>query len=137
MLVYRLEDTTGGGAYNGPNAPNIDDVFEATAAYEGNYSFRHHLDLRPAPPADIPGWGTDTWGTSKGHKGYKFGFQSLRALHSWFPPPALDLYRNRPYAIAVYEVPEKSAWFGKRQVAYKTADAKLVKRISLDDVNGS
>lgn len=133
MLIYRLEDINGGGAYNGDNPPDLFELFVATAAEDKKKGLGvwNVEERRPSPLQDIRGF--------KHSSKYRFGFVDLDQLRSWFPRRALNLYRNKTgdYAVSVYEIDDHFAKVGDHQVAFEFANAKLVKKIPIEDVNRS
>lgn len=122
MIVFRVEDSEGGGPYNGAKAPYWADRERAGINISSTTS--NH----PLPGDDISGWSDLSIDT---RSKYLFGFASLAELESWFNEKARAYYRDLGFKVAKYEVGPRSLKRGGHQVAFNKDRAKLIERTEL------
>ena len=109
MRVYRVENWSGRGPYNGKGCYK--------AGYDTACSDRH-----PMPYSDgIPYWDdTD-----------RFGFKTKKALQKWFNKKMRRDLAKHKYRISIFEVPKENVVLGRKQLVFKRRRAKRVKKLDL------
>lgn len=113
MLVWRVEDDTGGGIYHSGGW---------VVLFESDFGTSQH----PTPGSDYvlsPKWNKIAV-TDKTK--YRFGFASEEQLNAWFHPDIQDEILSNGFHINQYEVPDEDVLVGDKQAAFLPNRAKKV-----------
>lgn len=105
MVIYRIENAAGKGPYFG----------EPTDWCE---TFHCEMNGQPGPNDDqgIKGF----WNSSPAHKQYRFGFESMAQLNTWFTPKELKALKRLGYKIVkIKETDCAKVVRGDKQVIFK------------------
>jgi hypothetical protein len=113
MLVYRIEDATNEGPYNGPLRIEAREALPCLGAGICEVEARH-----PMPCDDIPLW------DCKRSEAMRFGFASLEQLHAWFNAEERETLSGIGFSLATYDAGDVLP--GGRQVAFNFYTAKRV-----------
>lgn len=115
MRIFRLEDRHGDGVYSSRVPYEILSRCEKMGI--------HHHD----PESD--GMPYRNWGAN-----HYFGFESMDALHRWFPKPMMMPLHQHGIFLVVYEVDECYVCKGRTQLAFIMDHATEVDRQPLNDL---
>lgn len=117
MKVYRLENAQGIGPYH------------AMLFQWDKWTNRNHGTIPEAPGPCEDGIGI----ALNEYKSFKFGFSSLTQLHQWFNDYELEKLAELGFYLGVYEIDANCVRSGKKQIAYRSEFAVLLKQIPLLD----
>ena len=137
MIIYRIEDRSHQGPYNGSAGLSPSKYRAYAHRNEGRYVAPPKW---PAPWDDIPGWPeprpvvmmTGYSEVVDELEDFIFGFSSAEQLRSWFGRFA-ELLDQRNFRVASYEVDASDVMKGQHQVAFSRSRSKFLSHQSVNN----
>lgn len=127
MLVYRIEDSSGRGAFL-----NLIDCYDLIAFYEGVKRAYDHPG-----PTSAREHGTELcrlFAYDPRYRSYRFGCRSKHQLRMWFRSPAgRAAMANHGGVMVTYYVPDQYVKHGRYQVAFETEHATKISSVPAND----
>lgn len=112
ILIYRVENENGNGAYNG-------------------IKINSYSDNNPSPFEDENIKNIFQRGKDDYFKRYKFAFKKVEDVFRWFGQDNLKKIKEKGFNISVYEVPKNLIITSRHQVCFKEESGRILKRMPI------